>query len=479
MIGLTESQAADPMVVGTKFARLASIHSHTEIPPAWCIGSHSFVQALGTDRLARLTAIMHDLTVTLGCDLAALPTQLQAALAGLSLPADVLQGLAALVADENFAVRSSTEGEDGHQHSYAGLYESYLRRRGLAEVADAVVACWRSYYSPRAVLARLRAGDVNAAPRMGVIVQHMVDADLAGVAFTRDSQVWVSATIGTGEQLVDGSTDAATLVIRSGEAPPPYDRVAQAATGLKSCTPFGAHTTGQASRAADDIDLEWAWTRAHGLRILQVRPVTAALPGSSSPQPHLASAPLYTSGGLPENVRLGACADLYGEMTAKRSALFALATEHGFTVSDGLIITLNGAGLADHALPRSWDRWLGQQPHLGQEVVIDAGARIRQNIARKTDIESLLGNALNLAGDPYALHTVLIRRFVRGCAGALTQQRTDGRILLQQCPEGLVALNRGLAVPTEHLLPEPSHSEHWQAQPPIGPWGRQTLQRMA
>ena len=119
------------------------------------------------------------------------------------------------------AVRSSCTAEDLAEASFAGQYETYLGVRGAAEVAARVVDCRKSLDSERVAAYAARVGSAaNASatngapaaggPRMAVLVQWLVDAEAAGVAYTADpvtgerGRVRVSAAWGLGQTVVDG-----------------------------------------------------------------------------------------------------------------------------------------------------------------------------------------------------------------------------------------------------------------------------------
>ena len=114
------------------------------------------------------------------------------------------------------AVRSSASDEDGAQHSFAGQLDSFLFVRP-EEVAARVAAVWRSGFSERIVAYRREHG-LPLAPRPpAVLVQRMVQADAAGVAFGADPVsgrrrlAVVSAVYGLGTALVSGEADADTF----------------------------------------------------------------------------------------------------------------------------------------------------------------------------------------------------------------------------------------------------------------------------
>lgn len=115
--------------------------------------------------------------------------------------------------DPAVAVRSSAVGEDSADASFAGQQETYLWVRGVAELELAVRRCWSSYFSPHALSyrAQLSGGHSGIGTAgMSVGVQQMVDADVAGVMFTRSpttndrSIVAIEAGLGLGISVVGG-----------------------------------------------------------------------------------------------------------------------------------------------------------------------------------------------------------------------------------------------------------------------------------
>lgn len=111
------------------------------------------------------------------------------------------------------AVRSSAVAEDGAANSFAGQQETYLWVRGADDVVERVRDCWASLFTPQAIAyrAKLDQAHRDEAVRMAVGVQEMVDAEVAGVAFTVSpitgdpSVMAVNASWGLGEAVVSGS----------------------------------------------------------------------------------------------------------------------------------------------------------------------------------------------------------------------------------------------------------------------------------
>ncbi|HEX6711847.1 MAG TPA: PEP/pyruvate-binding domain-containing protein [Thermoleophilaceae bacterium] len=107
-----------------------------------------------------------------------------------------------------FAVRSSAVGEDGADASFAGQHITLLNVPSAAELTDAVRDIWWSANSDSAITYRQRTG-MFARPSVGVVVQALLDPQVAGVMFTQnpingeDERV-IEASWGLGEAVVSG-----------------------------------------------------------------------------------------------------------------------------------------------------------------------------------------------------------------------------------------------------------------------------------
>jgi pyruvate,water dikinase len=107
------------------------------------------------------------------------------------------------------AVRSSATAEDTAQHSFAGMFESYLDVRGIEDVIDKVRACWASAFGARVLYYRLKR-ELPVELPVAVVVQKMVVADKAGIVFTADpvshdrALMVIEAAWGLGEAVVGG-----------------------------------------------------------------------------------------------------------------------------------------------------------------------------------------------------------------------------------------------------------------------------------
>jgi pyruvate,water dikinase len=204
--------------------------------------------------------------------------------------------------DPAVAVRSSACAEDGEAASFAGQQETFLHVRGVEAVLDRVRACWASFFSERALFYRARKGSLEDL-EMAVVVQRMVDADVAGVLFTidpvrqrRDCMV-VEAVFGLGEALVSGEVTPDHYVLKrdgtvrrrklhvqpfaivSAPGGGTVERVLDEAQG--AAPTLDDETLRALARIGEDLhqssgqaqDIEWA-IEGGELYVLQARPVT-------------------------------------------------------------------------------------------------------------------------------------------------------------------------------------------------------------
>jgi pyruvate,water dikinase len=117
------------------------------------------------------------------------------------------------------AVRSSATCEDSDTASFAGLQDTYLWVVGEEQLLNQVRACWASLYNSESITYRQRLDLPEDQISMAVVVQQMVDADCAGVMFTRSpttgdkSVIVIEASWGLGSSLVSGEVTPDRFVV--------------------------------------------------------------------------------------------------------------------------------------------------------------------------------------------------------------------------------------------------------------------------
>ncbi len=117
------------------------------------------------------------------------------------------------------AVRSSATAEDLPEMSFAGQQDTYLNVIGTNTLIKAVVACWSSLWTARAIGYRARNDIPQAGVSLSVVVQEMVQSDVSGVMFTANplsgkrDEIVIDATFGLGEALVSGQVEPDNYVV--------------------------------------------------------------------------------------------------------------------------------------------------------------------------------------------------------------------------------------------------------------------------
>ena len=205
---------------------------------------------------------------------------------GMVVPADVL-GRAAdelppgprmalarvpeLLGSGPWAVRSSSTAEDTEQASFAGQFETVLDVDAFG-LADAVFRVWRSMASRRV---KAYAGSRERGS-MAILIQPMIPADAAGVAFSVDPvtgrhRTVIEAVEGLGERLVSGAATPERWAVED-------DGSIEAPSGATVLDAEQARAIGSLARRVEEHfgchqDIEWA-IAGGSIWLLQARPIT-------------------------------------------------------------------------------------------------------------------------------------------------------------------------------------------------------------
>lgn len=196
--------------------------------------------------------------------------------------------LEALAPDETgsaFAVRSSATAEDLPGLSFAGQQDSFLEVTGTDAILAAIVACWSSIWTARAIAYRDRNVIEHANVSIAVVVQRMVAAEASGVLFTanphtgRRGETVIESVRGLGEALVSGRVvpdnqvlDTATGAVRSHHLTPAGPHLSPAE--LATLVALGRDV--QTLQGAPQ-DIEWAIADGRPW-LLQARAITSLYP---------------------------------------------------------------------------------------------------------------------------------------------------------------------------------------------------------
>ena len=312
---LDELRASDADVAGGKGANLGELRAAgLPVPDGFVVLADAFRTALAEagalDELAELhRAALMAARDGKDAELQARCRELQALVSRTGVPAELDRALTAAYARLGryvpVAVRSSAIGEDSAETSYAGMNATFTNIHGAAPTRNAVVACWASVFSPRAVTYRAR-GDAPAVPAIAVVVQRMLAVEKSGVAFTADpitgrrDRMLLEAAWGQGEVVVSGRVEPDTYVLEVG-APPDVASLLESHRGMQAtrvvAAPGGGDRTVPVDPASGPVlspqeteeigalalraqalfgtpqDVEWA-VAEDGIWLVQTRPIT-------------------------------------------------------------------------------------------------------------------------------------------------------------------------------------------------------------
>ena len=229
--------------------------------------------------------------------------------------------------DVPVAVRSSATAEDLPGASFAGQQDTYLNVVGADAVLDATRRCWASLWTERAVSYRTTQGIDHAEVSLAVVVQRMIDAEVAGVMFTANPvtgnrrQLVVDASPGLGESVVSGAVNPDRFVLDAATGAAVEVTVGDKRTAVRSVAGGGTRTvdadasaepclTPAQLRSLTDLaaavaavydtpqDTEWAIDTDGTAWLTQARAITTLYPGPGQPSP-----PATASSSAPASLR--------------------------------------------------------------------------------------------------------------------------------------------------------------------------------
>jgi hypothetical protein len=303
-----------------------------------------------------------------------------------------------------FAVRSSAVGEDSAGASFAGQHVTLLNVPSADAVPEAVREIWWSANSDSAITYRQRTG-MFVRPSVGVVVQALLDSDVAGVMFTQnpingaDERV-IEASWGLGEAVVAGrvipdhyrvsrsgdvlerACGVKQLAIRRGPDGGTVEEEMTSADAERSClSDEQLSALNELATRCEQVygpgrDIEWAFAGGE-LYLLQCRPVTTAgksgsrpaaeeAPAENAPAEVVQEIPLF-AGLTPEQV--DNVAQLFKE---RRFSAGETIIREG---SGGAAFFLIDSGTATVSVRGDDCAWLGPGDAFGELAMIDEGVR--------------------------------------------------------------------------------------------------------
>jgi pyruvate,water dikinase len=300
------------------------------------------------------------------------------------------------------AVRSSAADEDGSDASFAGQHLTLLNVPSIDELTAALREIWWSANSDSAITYRQRVG-LFTRPSVGVVVQTLLDPDVAGVMFTQNPitgahERLVEASWGLGEAVVAGlvipdhfriDLDNRVLERKPGRKDTAVRPVATGGTVEQRIPPARAEKLcldgdqldqlGRLARRCEEIygpnrDIEWAFAGGI-LYLLQCRAVTTgdpSKPEASGPKPgdpveNLQRVPLFAGLDGHEFEEIGRL------LKERRFAAGATVVMEG---SGGAAFFLIDSGEAKVSIRGVEQSTLQRGDYFGEIALIDEGPRL-------------------------------------------------------------------------------------------------------
>jgi pyruvate,water dikinase len=293
---------------GMNLARLT--RAGFDVPRGFIIATNAYREYVDANRwLPPILAGVPDLSAEDAVALERISAQIRAAFSAGKMPGELETAICAAYADlrqKPVAVRSSATAEDLPDLSFAGQQDTYLNVMGAEKLLEAVIQCWASLWTARAIGYRIRNGIDHGQAALAVVVQEMVQSEASGVLFTANpltgmrSESVIDATLGLGEALVSGQVEPDHYVVDA-----LHHRILSKTLGAKELSTRGKAGGGvetveeeadaqqaltdemilQVAKLGGQIekeygfpqDIEWAVAEDQ-LYVLQSRPITSLYP---------------------------------------------------------------------------------------------------------------------------------------------------------------------------------------------------------
>lgn len=316
------SEQASLALAGGKGANLARLtRAGFPVPPGFVLTTRAYLHFVAANDLQpRIDAALAEYTGGEGSpeELEAVSARIRAMFAAAPVPAEIDSALREAYAELGrpaAAVRSSATAEDLPGLSFAGQQDTFLNVQGEEALLQAVVRCWSSLWTARAIGYRRRSGIPHSDAALAVVVQLMVPGEVSGVLFTANplnglrTETVIDAAWGLGEALVAGLVEPDHYVVD-----PHQGRILSRSLGSKALSVRGQEgggtvqvreEAGQRQALSDEQilalarlgkqveaalggpqDIEWALA-GDALHLLQARPITTLfpLPEGMPPEP--------------------------------------------------------------------------------------------------------------------------------------------------------------------------------------------------
>ena len=298
-------------IAGGKGANLSSLaKAGFNVPRGMILGTAGYKEFVALNRLQiSIQAALQNKNQQDPEALELASADIRNAFAAGQLPQEIETALESLITEwggRPLAVRSSATTEDLPDLSFAGQQDTFLNVLGAAQLKKAVIDCWSSLWTARAIGYRTRSGIPHEQAALAVVIQQMIQSEVSGVMFTANPisgqrrETAIDATFGLGEALVAGKVDPDHYLVDSLTGEIRLARLgakqvairAKDGGGVATTQEDGAQRQSLSAEMARELtktgqaiqqlfggpqDIEWAFADGR-LHILQARPITSLFP---------------------------------------------------------------------------------------------------------------------------------------------------------------------------------------------------------
>ena len=513
-----DSPTATLALVGGKGANLAKLaRANFPVPGGFLVTTQAYAEFVAANRLDTwIQTIVAQADPNDPVALETASTQIRTRFAAGTIPSQLAADLRhayQTLGQPPVAVRSSATAEDLPEMSFAGQQDTYLNILGEDALLQAVVNCWASLWTARAIGYRTRNHIAHDDVALSVVVQRMVQSEASGVLFTANpltgkrSETVIDATLGLGEALVSGQVEPDHYVVD-----PASGRILSKTLGAKALAIRGESAGGtvtvhadasqqqalsdaviielaQLGRRVADLyqapqDIEWAWADGK-LYLLQARPVTSLYPtpnGGATPSLEIFGSVGAVQGVLDPLTPLGrdglaaivtAMARMFGfPATIETQTIVQTAGERLWARITPLVrntlgrkVILGATAMIEPGMRQALDEII-QEPDLAQTGMPSPEAARRAvrflgprfvGILRsllwpersRLEAQRQMAHALQQAEATAAAATTLAARVALLEEILSRQVRETIPVLISRMPAGLLAMNRLLAIANE------------------------------
>jgi len=225
-------------VAGGKGANLGEMFRlGLPIPPGFCVTAQTYKEFIERTGLKnKIEQLLKGLDVENNEQLQRTAEQIQRSIISTPVPEDMAEEIMdnydllgaerksaandLLLAKEVFvAVRSSATAEDLPEASFAGQQATFLNVKGRRNVVNAVLGCWASLFTARAIYYRVKNNFSHMNVLICAVVQKMVNASQSGIMFTvnpstnAENEIVIEAIYGLGELIVGGEVNPNMYIV--------------------------------------------------------------------------------------------------------------------------------------------------------------------------------------------------------------------------------------------------------------------------